>query len=100
MICRLSELCGKEVVNLTDGTILGSIGDLDIDSGCAGILALVIPGRAKCFGLLGHEEELVIPWDKIRVIGRDAILVCLDQCRPGRPPKTGLFGLLGRLFSK
>lgn len=44
MACRLSELCDKEIVNMKDGAILGCIGDLDIETCDAKILAMVIPG--------------------------------------------------------
>lgn len=78
MGCRLSELCGKEIVNQKDGAILGRIGDLEIDTRSAGICAMILPGRPKCFGLLGREEDIVIGWDKIELIGADAILVCVE----------------------
>lgn len=98
MACRLSELCDKEIVNMKDGAILGCIGDLDIETCDAKILAMVIPGRPKCFGLLGREEDVVIPWEKIEVIGQDTILVCVDPSYKKKKRRQG--GLLAALFSK
>lgn len=74
----LSELCEKEIVNMKDGAILGRIGDLEIDASTACIKAMIVPGRLKCFGILGREENVVIPWDKIEIIGCDTILVCIE----------------------
>lgn len=42
------------------------------------IKAMIVPGRLKCFGTLGREENVVIPWDKIEIIGCDTILVCIE----------------------
>ena len=91
----LSELCEKEIVNMKDGAILGRIGDLEIDSSTACIRAMIVPGRPKCFGLLGREENVVIPWEKIEIIGCDTILVCIE---PGynRKKKRRLLDFLKR----
>lgn len=91
----LSELCEKEIVNMKDGAILGRIGDLELDASAASVKAMIVPGRLKCFGLLGREENVVIPWEKIEIIGCDTILVCVE---PGynRKKKRGLFDFLKR----
>lgn len=69
------ELRQKEVINVCDGARLGAICDLELDI-CAGtILALIVPGPARCFGLLHSAEELVIPFCQIKKIGEDVILV-------------------------
>ena len=40
--------------------------------------ALVVPGRRRFFGLLGREEDKVIPWGAVKRFGEDIILVeCL-----------------------
>ena len=93
MVCRLSELCDKEIVNMKDGAILGTIGDLDIETADAKILAMVIPGKPKCFGLLGREEDTVICWQDIQLIGEDTVLV--RYCPPQAEPRKGLFSFLG-----
>jgi len=70
-----SELRRKEVINVCDGARLGLICDLEIDA-CAGtILALILPGPPKLFGLLRGAEELVIPFCRIKKLGEDVILV-------------------------
>ena len=69
------ELRRKEVINVCDGARLGCICDMELDS-CAGvILAIVVPGPSRCFGLLRNDSELVIPFSRIQKIGDDVILV-------------------------
>ena len=69
------ELRRKEVINLCDGARLGCICDLDIDI-CSGLInALIVPGPPRLWGLLRSDEELVIPFCKIKKIGDDVILV-------------------------
>jgi YlmC/YmxH family sporulation protein len=78
MPVRLCELAEKEVVNTVDGSSLGNVADLEFDPKCGQICAIVVPGPGKCFGLLGREYELVIPWGCICRIGPDVVLVEID----------------------
>ena len=61
------------------------IGDVELDTQNAVLTAIVIRGRYRLFGLLGREEDTVIPWEDIEVIGEDTILV---TCRPSHTRKT------------
>ena len=36
---------------------------------------MVLRGRSHCLGLLGSDEDLVIPWQSIKTIGTDAVMV-------------------------
>jgi YlmC/YmxH family sporulation protein len=76
---RSSDFRQKEVINMSDGKRLGFVSDVEIDLEEGRIDAIVLPGVGKLFGLLGKENEFVIPWDKIRKIGEDIILVDLDE---------------------
>ena len=49
---RIFDMGYKEVVNLSDGARLGYVGDVEIDVKCGKVIALVIPGRLKFFGIL------------------------------------------------
>ena len=60
MNCRIVDIKNKEVINIKDGSRLGCINDLEIDMRCAKIVAIVIFGRPKCFGLFGREEDIII----------------------------------------
>lgn len=71
-----SEIRRKDVINIIDGKKMGRPIDLLLnDSACAE--ALVVPGRSG--GLLGflmqEREGCVIPWNRVRRIGDDVILV-------------------------
>lgn len=80
---RLSQLGGKEIVNLNDGGRLGVIADSDliIDEESGKILALLVPDRRTQFKLFGDRYEIEIPWDSIRKIGNDMIIIELDDSR-------------------
>jgi len=72
---RICELRQKEVINLCDGRRLGFVADIEfcLEQGC--ILALIVPGPCKLWGILGRDQEYVIPFGCIRNIGPDVILV-------------------------
>ena len=69
------ELRHKDVINVCDGARLGMICDLELDACSGAVLAIVVPGPSRCFGLLRAADELVIPFCKIKKIGEDVILV-------------------------
>ncbi|NMB35269.1 MAG: YlmC/YmxH family sporulation protein [Firmicutes bacterium] len=72
---RLSDLRDRDVINL-DGKRLGVISDLDLDLENGRIRALVLPGSGGFMGMLGaRKNDLIIPWEQVRKIGVDAILV-------------------------
>lgn len=72
---RFSDLRCKEVVNVTDGCRLGYVNDLEIELENGRVLAIIVPGPCRFFGLFGREVDYVIPWPCIRRIGSDIILV-------------------------
>ena len=75
MPCRLQELRKKEVINAATGCRIGFVDDLEVDTSCARVEALIVYGRPRLFGLFGRGADCLIPWEKIRLIGEDAILV-------------------------
>lgn len=75
MTCRIADLQYKEVVDITDGTRYGYIGDLEVDTERGTIENIVIYGRPRLFGLLGRTEDAVFSWSAIKRIGADLILV-------------------------
>jgi YlmC/YmxH family sporulation protein len=76
---RSSDFRQKEVINISDGKRLGFVSDVEIDLESGKVEAVILPGVGKLFGLLGKESEFIIPWDSIRKIGEDIILVDLDE---------------------
>lgn len=83
--CRIFEMGYKEVIDLESGARLGYIDDAEIDLETGRVKTLFAPGQARFFGLLGREEDVAIPWEKIEKIGDDIILVRLEKgaARPG-----------------
>ncbi|WP_242964873.1 YlmC/YmxH family sporulation protein [Scatolibacter rhodanostii] len=81
MNCRMGELRNKEVVNVKDGIKIGYISDIEIDTKTARLSAIIIYGRLRWLGLLGREDDVVIPWSQITLIGSDAVLVEYEEPR-------------------
>ncbi|MCL2397365.1 MAG: YlmC/YmxH family sporulation protein [Defluviitaleaceae bacterium] len=75
---RIYDLRQKEIINIKDGTRFGFVTDLDICDKHGEIINLVVPGPAKVFGVFGRESEYCIPWEKIKQVGDDIILVDVD----------------------
>jgi YlmC/YmxH family sporulation protein len=71
---RGGELRQKEVINLSNAERLGFVSDVEVSLDKAAIEALVVPGKAKMFAF-GARDEYVIPWEKVKKIGEDVILV-------------------------
>ena len=91
--CRIGELWKKDVVCVDSGVCLGRVDDVEVDVCTAQLTAIVIYGRSRLFGLLGREEDTVICWQDIQLIGEDAVLV---RCGPPQAaPRKGIFSFLG-----
>lgn len=77
----LSELGGKEIVNLNNGERLGIIADSDIivDEKTGKIISLIIPERKFQLKLFGGNQDMEIPWDSIRKIGQDMIIIEVEE---------------------
>lgn len=76
---KISDLRMREVINVADGRKLGPIKDIDIDLEQGRISAIILPGPGRLFSFFGREEEIVVPWEKIKRIGVDVILVDLRE---------------------
>lgn len=75
MLCRIDDLRNKQVVCVGDGCVLGYVSDIEMDTESGALTAIVIFGRLRFFGLLGREDDIVIPWEDIKVIGGETVLV-------------------------
>jgi YlmC/YmxH family sporulation protein len=78
-VVKISELRMREVINVADGRRMGPIKDIDIDLEQGRISAIILPGPGRLFSFFGREEEIVVPWEKIKRIGVDVILVDLRE---------------------
>ncbi|MGI6162292.1 MAG: YlmC/YmxH family sporulation protein [Christensenellales bacterium] len=76
---RFSSWRQKAVVNICDGRMLGYVCDLQIEPCDGKIVAIIVPGPCKFFGLVRGDKDFVIPWVRIKKIGEDVILVDIDD---------------------
>lgn len=80
----MSQLLGKEIVDLSEGIRLGPVREADLVVSARGgrIEALVLPMRQGWWS----RREVVIPWNRILKVGPDVIIVDLgDRAAPGIP---------------
>ncbi|ACL76406.1 YlmC/YmxH family sporulation protein [Ruminiclostridium cellulolyticum] len=76
---RASSLKDKEVINVSDGTRLGMVSDVEINLNDGRIEGIVVPIQGKWFGLFGKDNEYIIPWESIIKVGDEIILVEMSE---------------------
>ena len=92
MIGWFSDLRYKEVIDVHTGFRLGWVCDAEFDDAEGRLCSLVTPGRAKLFGLLGREDDYLLPWSSIVRLGSDIVLVDVQESvRRRKRPKRGWF---------
>ena len=64
----------KEVVNIVDGKRLGFVQDVTADLESGVITSIIVPGNSKLL-----NNDIVIPWQDIKCIGEDIILVEINK---------------------
>ena len=69
-----TSLRDKDVINICDGKRLGFVNDVEIDVCDGRICAISVLFDCRLLGF-GKCEEIVIPWEKIKCFGKDAVLV-------------------------
>ena len=84
MICRIDELKNKQVVCVSDGFVLGYVSDIELDTSNGTLKSIIIFGQSRLFGLLGASEDIIIPWERISVIGPETVLVDADSSEYAR----------------
>ncbi len=65
----------KEVINITDGRRLGFVQDVCADLDTGKITHIIVPGSNKLINIFSQNNNVVIPWQKVKCIGDDLILV-------------------------
>ena len=78
---KISDLRSKDIVNTLDGKKLGAIKDIELDLAEGRIQAIILPGPGKILRIFGRSDDIVVPWEQIKKIGRDVVLVELDDFR-------------------
>ena len=80
---KFTDLHCKEVICVCNGQRLGFISDARIELPEGNICAIIVPGPCRFFGLWGRRDDYLIPWNCIKRIGPDIVLVDIkpDECR-------------------
>lgn len=65
----------KEVINIKDGKRLGYVQDVTADLKTGTITSIIVPGNSKGLGFFLGGEEISIPWEAIKCISDEIILV-------------------------
>ena len=65
----------KEVININNAKRLGYVQDVTADLRTGVITSIIVPGTNKVFPFFSSNNEIVIPWEKIKCIGDEIILV-------------------------
>lgn len=90
MKVRIDDFRNKQVVSVKNGSVLGFVNDVEFDTESGKILSFVIFGKSRFFGLFGREDDIIIAWDEIEVIGNETVLVSSDAVAFSKNSKKGI----------
>ena len=79
MVSKWLDFKHKEVVNIVDGKRLGFVQDVTADLESGIITSIIVPGNSKLINLFAGNNDIVIPWQNIKCIGEDIILVEINK---------------------
>lgn len=65
----------KEVIDITTGKILGFVVDVDAEFNAGSIKNIIVASTTGFLRSIGGKNNITIPWNKIKLIGEDVILV-------------------------
>lgn len=65
----------KEVINIKDGKRLGFVQDVCANLEDGNITSIIVPGSNRILNIFTNNNDIVIPWQNIKCIGEDIILV-------------------------
>ena len=91
MCCRIVDLKDKQVICIKDGSILGCVWDVEVDTCNGKLVSIIVMGKPKFLGIFGRGDDCVIPWCDIEIIGEDTILVSCEIHRQHKK-KRRFFG--------
>lgn len=75
MICKVNDLKDKQVVCVKNGAVIGTVSDVEFNTEDGKLSSIIIYGKHTFLGLFGKENDIIIPWNDIEVIGNETILV-------------------------
>ena len=65
----------KEVIDIKTGKRMGFVQDVTADLETGTITSIIVPGENKLMSMFSNNNDIVIPWQNIKCIGDDIILV-------------------------
>lgn len=69
----IGNLKSMEIIDINTGAKLGFIKDLKLDCEEYKIISIILPSQRMSW--FGKSEDIEIPWDKVRKIGIDVVLL-------------------------
>ncbi|MGL5380486.1 YlmC/YmxH family sporulation protein [Clostridium sp.] len=72
----LNGLKSMEVIDIKEGVKLGFVKDFVIDIKESKVVAIILPSIGK--GWFSKEEDIEIPWERVKKAGIDVLLVDTD----------------------
>ena len=60
MICSLNDLKCKEVINVETGEKIGFIDDIEFEPENGTVIAFIIYGRMRFWGIFGKEDDIIL----------------------------------------
>lgn len=94
MKCTLADLRNKEIINIKTGERLGYVDDIEFDTDDSTIKSFIVYGRARLFGLLGRDDDIIITCDDIEIIGVDTLLISVGEAELAKRHSAGIKNLL------
>ena len=64
-----------DVRTINEGSRLGMVQDVCADLESGNITSIIVPGNNKAINIFNAGNEIIIPWNKVKCIGEDIILV-------------------------
>jgi YlmC/YmxH family sporulation protein len=65
----------KEVIDVTNGKIIGFVVDVDAEFNAGSIKNIIVAQTTGLLRGIGGKNNITIPWNSIKLIGEDVILV-------------------------
>ncbi len=89
---NLGRLRCKEVISITDGCRIGYVDDIEIDTDTGKVVSVIVPSHRK-FLFFFSRTVYSIPWDSIRKVGDETVLVEWNTPEPEK--RNDIFSLRG-----
>jgi YlmC/YmxH family sporulation protein len=77
MLARMlyTDIQNKDVINVLDGSLMGSVVDLEIEPNSGQIFSIWIKSYCNVLNIFNKGDRVNLAWDQIVKIGEDVIIV-------------------------